>query len=70
MAARRACWLTTLVMLEADARRANGERDAAASLTSQVISHAILDGDFEVWALLRGVAAREAALGAAGASRR
>ena len=47
--------LTTIVLLEADARRAAGERAAADSLTRLVDTHQIVDGHFEAWAVLRGL---------------
>jgi hypothetical protein len=49
--------LTTIVQLEADARRAAGQREQADSLARLVASHQIVDGHFEVWAVLRALTA-------------
>lgn len=45
--------LTTIVLLEADALRAAGQGTKADSLARLVATHQIVDGHFEVWAILR-----------------
>lgn len=52
--------LATIVQLEADARRAAGQTAAADSLDRLVVTHQIVDGHFEVWAMLRAAAALRA----------
>jgi DNA-binding SARP family transcriptional activator/tetratricopeptide (TPR) repeat protein len=52
--------LATIVQLEADARRAAGQTAAADSLDRLVVTHQIVDGHFEVWAVLRAAAALRA----------
>ena len=47
--------LTTIVQLEADARRAAGEVSVADSLSHLVDTHQIVDGHFEAWAVLRAL---------------
>ncbi|MGH7639024.1 MAG: BTAD domain-containing putative transcriptional regulator [Gemmatimonadaceae bacterium] len=47
--------LATLALLEADARRLSGDTAAADSLEHLVDSHQIVDGNFEVWAVLRAL---------------
>lgn len=53
--------LATIVQLEADARRAAGQVAAADSLDRIVMSHQIVDGHFETWAMLRAAGALRAA---------
>ncbi len=45
--------LVTIAKLEADARRASGDTMGASSLDRLVVTHGIVDGDFETWSLLR-----------------
>jgi len=47
--------LATLVQLEADAWRAAGQRARGDSLARLVTTHRIVDGHFEVWAMLQAV---------------
>ena len=58
-AARRGVYfsrsLTTIVQLEADARRAAGQPGVADSLTQLMATHQIVDGHFEAWAVLRAL---------------
>jgi hypothetical protein len=49
--------LATIVVLEADARRAAGEKVVADSLERLVATHQIVDGHFETWAMLRAALA-------------
>ena len=60
-AARRGVYfsrsLTTIVLLEADAYRAMGETARGDSLARLVSTHQIVDGHFEVWAVLRAMLA-------------
>lgn len=50
--------LTTIVQLEADARRAAGQTAVADSLAQLVATHQIVDGHFEAWAVLRALTRR------------
>lgn len=47
--------LATIALLEADARRLSGDTTTADSLERLVDSHEIVDGNFEVWAVLRAL---------------
>ena len=47
--------LTTIALLEADALRRAGQGAAADSLDRLVDTHQIVDGNFEVWAVLRSL---------------
>ena len=47
--------LATIVQLEADARRAAGQAAQADSLQRLVTTHQIVDGHFEVWAVLKAM---------------
>jgi hypothetical protein len=49
--------LLTIVQLESSARRASGEPARADSLRRLLVDHRIVDGDFEVWLLLRSMPA-------------
>ncbi|MGQ0766004.1 MAG: BTAD domain-containing putative transcriptional regulator [Gemmatimonadota bacterium] len=49
--------LAAVVQLEADARRAAGERAAADSLEALITTHQIVDGNFEAWAAIRSALA-------------
>ncbi len=52
--------LATIVQLEADARRAAGQAAVADSLERLIATHQIVDGNFEIWAMLRAVGALRA----------
>ncbi len=58
-AARRGVYfsrsLTTIVQLESDARRQAGQAATADSLSRIIATHQIVDGHFEVWAILRAL---------------
>ena len=47
--------LSTIVQLEAEARRRSGEAMAADSLDHLIETHQIVDGHFEAWAILRAM---------------
>jgi DNA-binding SARP family transcriptional activator len=49
--------LTTIALLEADARRAAGDVARGDSLARLVATHQIVDGHFEAWAAIRAVSA-------------
>jgi DNA-binding SARP family transcriptional activator len=49
--------LATIALLEADARRAAGQRAHGDSLARLVSTHQIVDGHFEAWAAIRAVSA-------------
>ena len=48
--------LATIVLLEADARRAANQTARGDSLARLVVTHQIVDGHFEAWAILRSLA--------------
>jgi hypothetical protein len=50
--------LNTMLRLEADARRANGETARADSLKRMIEHHQIADGDFGTWVLVREMTRR------------
>ncbi len=52
--------LATIVQLEADARKAAGQVALADSLERLIATHQIVDGNFEIWAMLRAVGALRA----------
>jgi hypothetical protein len=52
--------LATVVQLEADARSAAGQTVVADSLQRLITTHQIVDGHFEVWAMLKAAAALRA----------